>query len=145
MNTSVILVLVAAGLFWFFFPRRTKREKAALAKQRKLEEMSAQAAGAANEEHPFQAVSLCSLGGGCPEVEALAQRRFLVDESPALPLEGCSSRNCTCKYVRHEDRRYDGHGRSMPISADGAQCELPSAIERRHLEARGRRKSDRAA
>ena len=142
MNTAIIVVLAVAVLYWLFVPRKVRHSKEEKAKRLREERLSAQAA---NEEHPYQSVSLCSLGCGCPEVEALAQRRFLTGETPPLPLAQCSAKSCNCKYVHHQDRRYDGHGRSVAIAADASLEELPGAVERRARKNRGRRKTDRAA
>jgi hypothetical protein len=32
-------------------------------------------------------------------------KRFLIPEVPRLPLQGCDSRHCQCKYRHFEDRR----------------------------------------
>ena len=35
----------------------------------------------------------------------LETKRFLSSEAPLLPLDGCTLRNCQCRYVHYEDRR----------------------------------------
>ena len=142
MNTVIIAVLVVIVGLWLFTSRSGKRSKSATARDRKAERM---AAAAARQRHPFQAVSLCSLGGGCAVVESYGQRRFLVRESPPLPLKECTSTHCICKYVRHDDRRYDGLGRRLSLEAPAELDTNFEAMERRGQVSRGRRKTDMAA
>ena len=45
---------------------------------------------------------ICEAAGG------LLHRRFLAEETPHLPLDGCSNpQNCKCVYQHHDDRRTD--------------------------------------
>ena len=142
MYTLIIAVLVVVAGLWLFFSRSGKKSKSAAARDRKAKKV---AAAAARQVHPFQAVSLCSLGGGCAAVEASGQRRFLVGKSPLLPLTECTSKHCNCKYVRHDDRRYDGLGRRLSIEATAKIEDGLEAIERREPVSRGRRKTDMVA
>lgn len=41
----------------------------------------------------------------CQAVLAIQGRRFLSDEVPALPLEGCDAGDCRCTYELFDDRR----------------------------------------
>jgi hypothetical protein len=42
----------------------------------------------------------------CPAIEALAGERFLSDEAPLLPVEGCDRPgDCRCTFVHYDDRR----------------------------------------
>ena len=142
MNTVIVVVMLVIGGLWLFISLSGKRSKSAAARDRRAERL---AAAAARQEHPFQAVSLCSLGGGCAAGEAYGQRRFLVNESPPLPLEECTSKHCTCKYIRHEDRRYDGLGWRLSLEAAAELDADFEAINRRAQVSRGRRKTDMAA
>jgi hypothetical protein len=42
---------------------------------------------------------------GCEAARELLGRQFTFDEAPQLPLEGCSSPNCTCQFKGLKDRR----------------------------------------
>lgn len=85
--------------------------------------------------HPYRAVSLACDSESCGEVALMGARRFLLDETPDLPLSQCSAKRCACRYVHHEDRRNGIDRRAM--SKRSEEGEVP---ERRGL--RGRRKSD---
>ncbi len=49
----------------------------------------------------------------CEAVRALDGQRFLSDAAPALPLPGCDSKRCGCRYRHHADRR-DSENRRAP-------------------------------
>lgn len=42
---------------------------------------------------------------GCEAAQALMGQQFPFDEAPQLPLEGCSSSNCTCQFKGLKERR----------------------------------------
>ena len=42
---------------------------------------------------------------GCEAAQALLGQQFTFDEAPQLPLEGCTSANCTCQFKGLKDRR----------------------------------------
>lgn len=138
MNMTIWIVLGAAVLLWLFLPRRDKSDRKVSAKKRKMAKSST---AKAKLENPYQAVSLSAVGGACPAVESYGDTRFLVRESPPLPLHDCTSPRCNCHYVRHEDRRQNIQGRRTSIVA--GINEFAGELNRRSKEARGRRKSDR--
>jgi hypothetical protein len=87
----------------------------------------------------YQAVSVVSRTRACPAANEIDGRRFLADDAPLLPVPGCDSAKCNCRYARHGDRRRRGDRRSFT----GLQTELYTADgkpERRSI--RGRRKED---
>lgn len=62
----------------------------------------------------------------CEPVLQFGQTRFLSDEAPVLPVQGCSVQQCTCGYVHHDDRREDddrrhpyGQWANMPPAGSG--------------------------
>jgi len=77
--------------------------------------------------------------GCCRAVDAIAGQRYLPQQVPKLPLEGCDFANCQCTYQLFNDRRTDLR-RASDISYDIAS-ELHSA-ENRRTESVGRRESD---
>jgi hypothetical protein len=89
---------------YFFLKKQTRR---------------VQPRGARPASSPFHAVSLHGGTCACDGVRELKARKFLSNEAPALPLQGCSSRNCNCRYVHHEDRR-SGENRREQHRAAGA-------------------------
>jgi hypothetical protein len=76
----------------------------------------------------------------CAAARTLEGRRFLSREAPTLPLKGCTSGNCTCRYEHFDDRRKGPRrARDMGVSVDGWVED-----DRRHeVPNRGRRKTDR--
>jgi len=89
---------------------------------------------------PFHAVSIQPAEGSCAQVEAIKVQRFLSEEAPSLPLLGCASADCNCRYVHHADRRSGARDRRL------APAEHPDAIEfwrqRERRASMGRRQGD---
>lgn len=88
--------------------------------------------------HPYECVS-CE--GNCEALRYLKGRRFLVRDAPKLPVHGCNSTKCHCRYVHHHDRRSGGDRRGV----QGLRTELFKHNEdsdRRGNARYGRRKSD---
>ena len=54
---------------------------------------------------PHHAVVVVPGRHACAEAYALRDRRFLSREAPVLPLAGCGSLQCECRYEHHDDRR----------------------------------------
>lgn len=74
----------------------------------------------------------------CKEVSALREQVFLSRQSPSLPLETCTERDCRCKYVHLEDRR---SGQDRRVQLGELDNFLPfHQTERRRSE--GRRAAD---
>lgn len=53
----------------------------------------------------FHGVSIRPTSGACRDVQAIADKRFLPNEAPALPLANCDVAYCGCRYEHHQDRR----------------------------------------
>jgi hypothetical protein len=148
MTTAIIVVLIVAAAYWAYVQSQGKSGKSAPIEppsEHPATESEATGDEAVSDDHPYRAESILSYGSGCPAVEAFSQRRFLVGESPALPLPDCTSEQCNCKYIQHEDRRYDGRGRRL-VFMEAEIDEVADLLERRVKEVtRGRRKSDKPA
>ena len=89
--------------------------------------------------NPYSAVSI-RCAGSCEAAQRVKGQRFLGDEAPALPLEGCSADTCHCRYVHHVDRRtgiLDRRSRRV----DSEETSL-SGGQQDQREGRGRRASD---
>ncbi len=54
---------------------------------------------------PFRSVSIVSNAPRCKTAIRVKDERFLAVEAPPLPLPGCTSENCHCRYHYHDDRR----------------------------------------
>lgn len=87
---------------------------------------------------PWGSVSVVPGGGACATARRLVNRRWLSGEAPRLPLAGCDSARCQCRYRRHADRR-DEEDRRNPLDTLGqfGGFEVASEVERR---ARGDRR-----
>jgi len=55
--------------------------------------------------NPWHSVSIMPNPRACSKARGLSRVRFLSNEAPTLPLEGCDAQTCTCHYRHHEDRR----------------------------------------
>jgi hypothetical protein len=87
---------------------------------------------------PHHAVVVVPGRNACAEVYALRSRRFLSREAPVLPLPGCGSAKCECRYEHHDDRRKGfRRARDLAVAIDGHDGE-----ELRDRSKRGRRKDD---
>ena len=87
---------------------------------------------------PHHAVVVVPGRHACDEAYALRHRRFLSREAPVLPLAGCGSRQCECRYEHHDDRRKGlRRAHDLAVSIDGHE-----GAELRDRSKRGRRKVD---
>ena len=87
---------------------------------------------------PHHAVVVVPGRHACVEAYALRDRRFLSREAPVLPLAGCDSLQCECRYEHHDDRRKGlRRARDLAVAIDGHD-----GAELRDRSKRGRRKAD---
>ena len=64
----------------------------------------------------FHAVSIRPGPDACHAARGLVGQRFLSDAAPSIPLSGCDSQNCRCRFVHFSDRR-SGDDRRSPFPA----------------------------
>jgi len=87
--------------------------------------------------NPWHAVSIAPCKQACVPARHAFRVRYLSKQAPPLPLAGCTTRNCECRYRHHEDRRSSlrrsSDGLGPRKSWHGAERRAPS----------GRRESDR--
>lgn len=55
--------------------------------------------------NPYHAVSIDVGTHCCAEARAQQGWRYLSSAAPMLPLKGCTSASCQCRYVHYNDRR----------------------------------------
>lgn len=96
--------------------------------------------------NPWHAVGISTGLSCCQASVALRQTRFLSNQAPPLPLQGCTQpKTCTCKYKHFSDRR-SGPRRAMETEmfqnalSRHASVTRVQAQERRAI--RGRRATD---
>ncbi len=134
---SVIALAIVAVAIVFLLSRRSvksarsKRSKRTLSTAGRKERSSTQ----------WRAVKIVPDLFCCDAVGELSGQVYLSTESPRLPLEGCSEKDCRCRYMHLEDRR-SGGDRRIELGELGAF--LPaSQSERRRVG--GRRATDMTA
>lgn len=135
----IVIVIVIAILVWQA-TRKPPRKAGKPASARMTKKVAAAKAASASSGGAHRGISIDYGPGACDAVRALEGKRFLVGEIAKLPLADCTSPNCNCKFIHHEDRR-DTHEDKRVIS--GLSTELYHASgkpERR--KRKGRRKSD---
>jgi hypothetical protein len=87
----------------------------------------------------FHAVTIEPGARACAEAHALVGKRFLSREAPPLPLKGCGSSRCECRYGHYDDRRKGGRrAHDLGVSIDGYD-----GSDKRQKSTRGRRQTDR--
>ncbi len=55
----------------------------------------------------FASVEIRPRSGACRAARELEGQRFLANQSPALPLSGCTKTRCDCTFAKLSDRRTD--------------------------------------
>lgn len=63
--------------------------------------------------NPYHAVSIEPGLRCCAEARKAEGKRFLSSAAPMLPLKGCTSATCQCRYVHHNDRRSNQRDRRV--------------------------------
>lgn len=90
--------------------------------------------------NPYHAVSVVMpLAGACQAAAQCAGKRFLSAEAPKIPMKGCDSPVCRCRYQHHDDRRV-GPRRTSDATIRTHSLAVWSGSEKR--EGRGRRITD---
>jgi hypothetical protein len=126
--TTLLFVLLLLAVVWLVVRvRRNKAEVLADKQPRK-----------ASPHGVFHAVSLEYSAEGCTAAKEMTGRRFLSSAAPQLPLPGCDSLECFCKFVHHADRRNPTDRRS-PFGSAGAAVGTGS-FQRERRELMERRK-----
>ncbi|WP_119978466.1 hypothetical protein [Shewanella algidipiscicola] len=90
----------------------------------------------------FHSVEIVNDAMDCTSAHSLQGKRYLSAQAPMLPLKGCSTTPCRCRYIHHADRRkFDGERRLQ----FGVTHELYGTFgeqNRRSFKHNGRRQSD---
>ncbi|MCL2644631.1 MAG: hypothetical protein FWD51_04135 [Betaproteobacteria bacterium] len=74
--------------------------------------------------YKYRAVELQICDDPCESALAIAGKRLLKSEAPALPLAGCPHKKCMCAYTQYNDRRLtqrrsDSYPYGMPMGSAG--------------------------
>jgi hypothetical protein len=79
----------------------------------------------------FHGISIHPCSHPCNKVCSMGKVRFLSDESPNLPIDGCSNQQCTCTYIHHQDRRLN-KDRRLKFLNDFTDNKRRNKLERRY-------------
>jgi len=76
--------------------------------------------------YKYHAVELQICDDPCESALAIAGKRLLKTEAPALPLTGCHHKKCQCAYTQYDDRRLtqrrsESYPYGMPMGKPGRQ------------------------
>jgi hypothetical protein len=82
----------------------------------------------------YHAVAIAKSSVACTAAAQLVGRRYLSKEAPLLPLAGCMSKPCRCRYVHYADRRSED--RRFPFGVRRSSEPHVAGIERRSSERR---------
>jgi hypothetical protein len=91
---------------------------------------------------PYQAAGITSNNSNCAceAVKQIEGIRFLAREAPILPLQDCTSPQCTCSYARYRDRRgFNGDRRAIASQRQGQRS---GKVDNNRTLHDGRRTSD---
>jgi hypothetical protein len=89
----------------------------------------------------YRAASILASRCACDAVRIVEGKRYLAAQAPRLPLQDCSADRCTCRYVRHEDRRSSQGDRRALYSLQTNLYGVDGQPDRRRRQ--GRRRADR--
>jgi len=87
-----------------------------------------------NSTHQYHAVAIAKNATACPAAALLIGRRFLSREAPPLPVAGCSTYPCRCRYLHYADRRADD--RRFPFGVRKSSEPGAGDVERRRSDRR---------
>ncbi|MEH6589106.1 MAG: hypothetical protein V7746_02555 [Halioglobus sp.] len=136
---AVLVVLIVAILVWRMLAlnKRSQSDRG-----RKRGRTRSGARQDPDKKEAYRAVSINYGLGGCGLVEALVGKRFLVADTPQLPLNGCRQARCHCKFQHHAHRRDPDGDRRFGFGLAAEVHERTGASERRGAKRKGRRKTD---
>jgi len=79
----------------------------------------------------FHGVSIQPCSHPCNRVCNMKKVRFLSNETPRLPIDGCNNQQCTCTYNHHQDRRLNKDRRLKELNGF-AESKRHNKLERRY-------------
>ena len=71
--------------------------------------------------NPYHAVSIEPGSRCCKDARKLEGHRFLATGAPTIPLKGCTSASCQCRYIHYNDRRSNRDRRNQTFNPRGHQ------------------------
>ena len=93
--------------------------------------------------NPYAARSIIPGSNPCEAAQRVAGKKYLVNEAPKVPLQGCDPAQCHCKVMEHKDRRESNEDRRNPCASVLTTQLFESTGEPNRRQRRGgRRKTD---
>jgi len=142
LSTTTILIIAIPVLILLALLLRSALQKPARGKVSPSARQPKPAQSKPAPRNPYRATSISIGRNACAAAQAIAEKRFLVEEDdiPKLPLEGCDVADCTCTYAHHADRRDNEEVRRAPA---GLRTDLHSHLHQTERRVkRGRRSTD---
>jgi hypothetical protein len=98
----------------------------------------------ATKDGEYQCVTIRPCLEGCVAVTEQQGNRYLSNEAPELPLPGCDTGECSCRYQYHMDRR-ENEDRRFKLAQFNTAAARIGGVERRLVKKGERRKSTEKA
>lgn len=99
ISLAVALLCAFFGLLWY--KNQTPAKPATKHNKTSASKPSSQSS------NRYRCVEMLPCLNACAAVKSYKHVKILLDKAPALPLSGCDSKKCECKFIRHNDRRSD--------------------------------------
>jgi hypothetical protein len=131
MKTILLLLVVGLLVAWLIY--RQGLDRPATRQDRRI--------SAPGKSSDYHTVSIKPGAYACSEASDIAGQRFLATEAPEIPLPGCTSSNCECRFVHHNDRR-SGKDRRSPFTSGGIAATTGRFREERRKGSERRDDSD---
>jgi hypothetical protein len=109
MACVIVVVIAALGYFIIVQVQGSASPKPGNTDRPGSSSGSAVKKSAAPDLPPYRSTSIRPGKNACDAALAIVEERFLVENGviPPLPLPACDAASCTCKYIKHSDRRED--------------------------------------
>lgn len=101
MTTQILLLLVLViAVVYIFHTRKNAKQKS---------QPPYKKTGKATNAKPIRSAHRCVVIEpgllSCKAIAAYEGKHILIDEAPVLPVSGCNTEQCDCKFLRYDDRR----------------------------------------
>mgnify|MGYP000571269059 CR=1 FL=1 len=105
-NLLILFLVIVLFSTWFWLYKKTN--KTLVSKQHEPSEVKIKS--------KYHGITIHQTSNACLSVKNIQGKRYLADEAPRLPIVGCSTMKCRCKYEDLDDRR-SGEDRRYPSDA----------------------------
>ncbi len=119
MLTQIIFIGLVAPATGYFIWKRSQTPNKPASRHKKTsnsKKITKKTTKLAQASPGYKCVEIKAGLMACKAVGAYKSKRLLLSESPTLPVPGCNSKECVCKFIRYDDRR-KGDRRSQGATA----------------------------